>query len=263
MTVLEVTNKNQTAPQLAVAKASTLKTAPPPAFVLLTRLCQSWLFWIAVITIGVETAETRGEAPLGTKRIEQDWRVQLYSVSDPSELTAPLFVAGFAIPNTAILFLITWNHRDQPDMEEGGIQMQLWRRESLLTIEQVVTPPWREKLSSNSEVVTWTQEIRIEGRDHVFSVKNIVGTTWGTIPGPYTLRRSYLLLAPPLELYSYQEIAKESGITMGTNRFARLAILQTRFYDAAGQLLAQDTEEKVLFSQPPEYEYFEFQQLNE
>jgi hypothetical protein len=202
-------------------------------------------------------------APEGTRAIEQDWRVELYSVPQDGRLTSPLFVSSFSIPGVPALFQCTWNHRDIPILEEGGIQVQAYKWDDLIDDQEVLTPPWREKLNNANEVVTWTQRLHVSWNDYVFTVKNIVGTTWGTIPGPYTVQRRFLFWSPPLDGYTYQEIADNSGIIMGSNRFKRLAIAQTRFYDQYGTLLLRDTQEKVLFSQPESFEYFEFRQLDE
>lgn len=203
------------------------------------------------------------QAPAGTEAIEQDWRVELYSVPSENRLTCPLFISSFSIPFVPALFQCTWNHRDIPILEEGGIQLQTYKWDNLLDEREVLTPPWREKLSNPNEVITWTQRLRRTGVQYIFKVKNIVGTTWGSIPGPYQVERTFLFWAPPLEGYTFQEIADNSGIIMGSNRFKRLAITQTRFYDYWGNLLATDTAERVLFAQPQTYEYFELRQLDE
>lgn len=203
------------------------------------------------------------QAPSGTEVIEQDWRVELYSVPSENRLTCPLFISSFSIPFVPALFQCTWNHRDIPILEEGGIQLQAYKWDNLLDEREVVTPPWRERLTSPNEVITWTQQLRRSGLKYIFQVKNIVGTTWGSIAGPYQVERTFLFWAPPLEGYTFQEIADNSGIIMGSNRFKRLAITQTRFYDASDSLISTDTAERVLFAQPSSYEYFELRQLNE
>jgi hypothetical protein len=222
-----------------------------------------WIVGVAVAGLLLPASILHAEAPLGTRAIEQDWRVELYSVPDSGRLTCPLFISSFSIPGVAALFQCTWNHRDIPILEEGGIQLQAYKWDSLLDDQEVVTPPWRERLSNQNEVITWTQRLRVNWLEYVFTVKNISGTTWGTIPGPYTVRREFLFWAPPLEGYSFQEIADNSGIIMGSNRFKCLAITQTRFYDDYGNLLSTDGTERVLFSQPQNFEYFEFRQLDE
>jgi len=203
------------------------------------------------------------QAPAGTVAIEQDWRVELYSVPESGRLTCPLFISSFSIPGVEALFQCTWNHRDIPILEEGGIQLQAYKWDYLLDDREVVTPPWREKLTNANEVVTWTQRVRRTDLQYIFKIKDIVGTTWGSIPGPYQVERTFLYWAPPLEAYTFQEIADKSGIVMGSNRFKRLAIVRTRFYDYWGNLISTDAAEHVLFSQPSSYKYFEMRQLDE
>jgi hypothetical protein len=203
------------------------------------------------------------QAPPGTMAIEQDWLVELYTVSDPHRVTCPQFITGFAIPMVPALFQTTWNHRDVPDVEEGGIQLQAYSWNNLLDDREVLTPPWREKLSEQDERVTWVQRLHISDLDYVFTVRDIVGTTWGTIPGPYSVRRRFLIWAPPLELYSFEEIRRNSAVTVGSNRFKKLSVTRTRFYDINGNLLATDPVEKILFEQPQHFEHFEFRRLGD
>lgn len=223
----------------------------------------NWIVDLGLAALLLPAPAALAAAPAGTAAIEQDWRVELYSVPATGRLTCPLFISSFAIPDVPALFQCTWNHRDVPILEEGGIQLQAYKWNNLLDDREVVTPPWREKLSNANEVVTWTQRLCRYDLCYVFQVKNIVGTTWGTIPGPYQVERNFLLWAPILEGYSVQEIADNSGIIMGSNRFKLLSITQTRFYDRNGYLLATDPAERVLFAQPPSYEYFELRQLSE
>ena len=167
----------------------------------------------------------------------------------------PQFISGFAIPQVPALFQTTWNHRDIPIGEEGGIQLQAYSWDVLQDEREVLTPEWKEKLSESNETVTWTQRLHITDLDYVFTVRSIAGTTWGSLPGPYSVSRRFLSWTPPLELYTFDEIRKHTGITAGSNRFKKLAIVQTRFYDANGNLLATDSVEKVLFQQAQSFSY--------
>jgi hypothetical protein len=218
---------------------------------------------VAVLSLLWLTQPARSAAPQGTTAIEQDWRVELYTVSDPDRVTCPLFVSAINLPWLTTLFQVTWNHRDLPSLEQGGIQLQAYRWDDLLEAVDVSTPAWRDKLSHNNEVVTWTQRMHRDGMSHILTVKNIVGTTWGTITDQYSVRRTYLFYAPTLENYDVASIKENSGIIMGTNRFKKLAIVQTRFYDDYGNLLGHDTNEHVVFEQAPTYSYFEDQRLGQ
>ncbi len=224
------------------------------------KVCLVGITLVAVLLI---SPQSHAAAPDGTTRIDQDWRVELYTVSDPERTTCPLFVSAMALPNLTTLFQVTWNHRDLPSLEQGGIQLQAYRWLNLIEAADVTTPPWRDKLNHNNEVVTWTQSVHRDGMSHVFTVKNIVGTTWGTITEQYDVRRTYLYYAPTLESYSVATIKENSGIVMGTNRFKKLAIVETRFYNDAGNLLGRDTDEHIIFQQPQTYSYFEDQRLDD
>jgi hypothetical protein len=207
-----------------------------------------------------QTSSSLAQAPLGTRAIEQDWKVELLVMPDGNRLTSPLFISAFAIPNVSALFQCTWNHRDIPILEEGGIQLQVYKWNNLLDDKEIVTPPWRERLSIDDEVITWTQRLHISDLSYVFTVTNISSKTWGTIPGPYLVKRTFSIWAPPLELYTFNEIARNSGIVMGGNRFKRMVVTQTRFYDANGNQLGQPVGERQLFPPTPGHPSYEFVQ---
>jgi hypothetical protein len=218
---------------------------------------------LAILAAFLPTPQTQAAAPNGTTAIAQDWRVELYTVSAPERTTCPLFVSAMALPNLTTLFQVTWNHRDLPSLEQGGIQLQAYRWLDLIEAADVTTPPWRDKLSHDNEIVTWTQVVSRDGMSHVFTVGDIVGNTWGTITEKYSVRRTYLFFAPTLESYDVAIIKENSGIVMGTNRFKKLAIVETRFYNDAGELLGRDANEHIIFAQPQSYSYFEDQRLGD
>ncbi len=220
------------------------------------------LAMLALAGMLLPTSNAWAQAPLGTRAIEQDWRVELYVMSEGTRLTSPLFVSGFTIPHVPALFQCAWNHRDIPILEEGGIQLQVYGWNNLLDEQEILTPPWREKLNVDDEVITWTQRLEISNLDYIFTVKDISSKTWGSIPGPYVVRRRFLVWAPPLEWYSYEEIARNSGILMGGNRFKSMTIAQTRFYDVDGEELEPVVPEppagRVLFNATDLFESYEF-----
>ena len=221
-----------------------------------------WLATVAFAGLLLQTSIASAQAPTGTMAIEQDWKVELYVMPEGNRLTSPLFVSGFTIPLVPALFQCTWNHRDIPILEEGGIQLQVYGWNNLLDEKEILTPPWREKLNIDDEVITWTQRLHISGLSYVFTVKDISSKTWGEIPGPYTVKRTFLIWAPPLEYYTYDAIARNSGIVMGGNRFKKMTITQTRFYDIDGNLLTPVIPEppggRQLFPPTPGHPSYEF-----
>ena len=66
-----------------------------------------------------------------------------------------------------------------------------------------------------------------------------------------------------MELYQFSEIRRNSAVTVGSNRFKKLSVTQTRFYDVNGDLLFTDPVEKILFEQPQHFEHFESRRLGD
>ena len=169
-------------------------------------------------------------------RVEEDWCLVL---NEPSqEQTAPQFhtvMSPFGHADAAYA-QVSWNYRELPDFEAGGLQLQAWGPDFELGFRD----DRQDTLSTDAETVTWTQALETNGQYVRFTIQNGASQTWGSFGGPTTHIDIPLALAS-LQEYSPAVSQENSWITFGTNRVTSLVITQVRRYGANGELWVNTT----------------------
>jgi hypothetical protein len=172
-------------------------------------------------------------------RVEEDWVLWVYQPD--GALYAPQFHTAISpLQNLdSYYFQVTWNYREQPDFASGGFQVQSWRGERTLQVEDIKT----EELSRNAEIITWTQVLETDGHQLAFSILNGLSTTWGTFGHPETTVIRDVSM--DLNQYSPDVSIAHSCVTYGRNRVIVLQIKQVRYYDSWGLVWTDETPRYV------------------
>ena len=98
-------------------------------------------------------------APTSIVCVEEDWQLQL---GEPDPLTSSPQIGTQMNPNAGnqtSYAIFCLNFQQIPDFREGGLEIQLWEGDW----NTDVNASENVKFSANSEVVTWTQEMRAQG----------------------------------------------------------------------------------------------------
>ena len=175
--------------------------------------------------------------------VQEDWVLVLYEPNDA--LTAPQFYTVMSpFGHLDSMFAqVTWNYRELPDFSSGGLQIQGWNGESLLTAKSFDS----QKLSTSAETVTWTQTLQTDGTKVSFAIHNGQSTTWGSFGYPaQNMKIQGAASLPNLNGYNPNFSAAKSGVSFGSNRVGSLKIVEVRYYGPSG-LLGVDTSPKVVF----------------
>ena len=169
-------------------------------------------------------------------RVEEDWKLVLNEPGE--EVTAPQFhtvVSPYAHTDEAYA-QISWNYRELPEFESGGVQLQAWGADYEFGYKSYRASP----LSLNAETITWTQALETNGQRMRLTILNGQSTSWGTFGGedahidiPYPVRC--------LSGYSSAVSCENSWITYGANRVSVLMITQVRYYAADGSVSVDNT----------------------
>jgi hypothetical protein len=177
-------------------------------------------------------------------KVEEDWELVLNVPADELE-TPQLHSAMSPHANMEGLYAqITWNYREQPDFNAGGMQLQAWYEDSFIIKKNFGS----DALSTTSETVSWTQGIETTGTWIKFYIQSGQSQTWGDFGGTdLTLSGSYAV--GNLNAYSPDVTVAHSWITFGSNRVNMLRIKEVRYYDAGGNLVNTDTTPKVIHSE--------------
>ena len=195
-------------------------------------------------------------------RIEQDWKVELYSTKGDAN-SSPQLISAFRLPNSTNAFQITWNHIDSPSYSPGGFQLQAWGGGVLVGSYTA----WKIPLSAANEVLTWTQVVTTttssqQATEYALQVENVSSSSWGgNVTGDQVFKLSFDEVAN-LNDYTAAACLENSAITVGTNRVKWYGIVETRFYDQEGRLISRDTAAKTVFQQEQSFTYYKLKKLD-
>jgi hypothetical protein len=173
-------------------------------------------------------------------RVEEDWEVVLNEPSldvDAPQLHTVISPFGHL---DSLHAQITWNYRELPDFQCGGLQIQAWDAGNCLGKRSVDT----SKLSAVAETVSWTQVLQTTGSRVSISVENGQSTTWGSFGG-FGLSGQYPL--PDLNGYTTSVSEENSYITYGANRVELIRIKEVRRYDSEGNLISRDQTPRIVY----------------
>jgi hypothetical protein len=174
-------------------------------------------------------------------QVEEDWELVLAS---PAAIkTAPQVETTMSpVGNIDSVFArTTWNYREFPSFQAGGMQLQAWHGDAFLTKTNFGT----NDLSTVSETVTWTQVLKTDGTVLTLKIADGQSVTWGAFGGS-TLTLVGVINLPNLNEYRTEVSVDNSGITFGANRVVKLRIKAVRRKAADGTLLSTDSNSKVI-----------------
>lgn len=197
---------------------------------------------ILVAAVALLAGALPSSAELPVVAVEEDWELQV-TKPDTSTNGPQITCVISPVENAQHLYAaFELNHRTQPQYEAGGMQLQLWRWEYLVSHQQA---PADEMLHHESETVRWTQRMELADGKLWFEVINGTSTSWGNFGGQGYLKLSTVTFLQNLDGYSPQVSADASGIGYAANRVVELAIKRVRLYSAEG-LIGTSTEPVVV-----------------
>jgi hypothetical protein len=171
--------------------------------------------------------------------VEQDWSLTLNETADIK--SSPQFVTASPLgPDRC--FMITWNYHDFPNFVSGGVQMQAWDQDYVVTVNEISEYP----LYVDHDTVTWTQVISISQQDCRLRITGINTQAWGTNINSSLMTFTGAGLAN-LNNFDSQSCVDESGIQYGHNRVNWFGVTEVRTYSDSGKLLSRDSTPKVVY----------------
>lgn len=178
-------------------------------------------------------------------RVEEDWSLEII---EPSyDETAPQ-ITNTISPSTSLnckFGLFELNHGTQPDYRDGGLELQIWDRDTRVNYRRHTND---NRLSVPGEVVTYTLGMSIKDgyadgqRRLQFDVKNGTSQTWGTFGAQDSLVCSITTNRSDLSQYSPDFSVDNSKIGYASFRVRKYALVAVRYYDANGLIKTDSTE---------------------
>lgn len=165
--------------------------------------------------------------------VEETWAV-VVGEPDASKNSPQISTTMGPLNTTSGLhFLFTVNHLSEPNYVPGGMQLQVWNNEAL--VSQKTSPVVNGLLSHNNETVRWTQKLSVQNGALTIEIVDGTSTTWGNFGGQGHLKHSVASTAPNLNQYRPHLSLTESGVGYGGNRVKSFELERVRWKLSTGQ----------------------------
>jgi hypothetical protein len=175
-------------------------------------------------------------------RIEEDWEMVVYQPSANADAPQVTCVISPLANVKSLHATFVVNHHDVPTFVAGGLQLQAWNGDSILSSKRA---PNQAILSTPGEVIHWTQVMRVSQGSVVFEVVDGHSSTWGNFGDDGTLKASVVTSLTNLNAYSPDVSATESGVSYAANRVQSLVLKRVRAYDASGAVVEDRTPRTI------------------
>lgn len=178
---------------------------------------------------------------------EEDWRLVI-GTPDAS-LDAPQTSTSMTPDSSSpdLYGYLTINYRDEPSFQEGGLQVEAWNGDTLLTYASQKT----EVLNTSNEVISWTGKMSLSGSTVSYQITSGRSTTWGNFGGGSNLSISFSASISDLSGYDPDTSLSGSSVFFAPNRVTSFGLVQVRYYEGLALSLT-DTNLRAKH-QPPWY----------
>ena len=169
------------------------------------------------------------------------------SMSRPNSISAPQLMTVMSPKEdlSDLYGMVTWNYREIPSFNSGGLQLQSWADDLFLYSKN-----FREgEFSTKGETISWTQSLKVTNNILTLRIKNGESETWGSFGGT-EMQLSELILVNNLNNYSPETSVENSAVTYGSYRVVKLRIKEVRYYDANNNLISTDGTSRVVHQRP-------------
>ena len=202
-----------------------------------------WAFRSAVALLGTLAlaAIACGQEPK-IVRVEEDWELTVGTpdaASDAPQITCLISPNGNLDSWYATFEL---NQQSELTFESGGLQLQIWDGEVLVADNGY---PNRSALTTNGEVIRWTQSMRVHDNRLIFEVIRGASTTWGAFGGQGYLRASIPSSLDSLSGYNPAVSVANSGVSYAGNRVDSIVLRAVRYYKSTGEVVEDNTPRTV------------------
>jgi hypothetical protein len=176
-------------------------------------------------------------------QIQEDWQL-VVGTPDVTGVGPQITTSMSPVSDDSTPFVaFDLNYREYPTFEPGGMQLQVWSGDQVLSTSSQGT----NQFNTTGETITWTQKMSIGNGTLFYHILHGQSTTWGSFGGPGQLKVSYPTTVSSLAGYTPATSVANSGASWESNLVTRLTLVQVRYY-AAGQLIATDTTPRSIIA---------------
>lgn len=178
-------------------------------------------------------------------KVDETWEVTLNTPSANDGAPQLTFLISPTASSSGLYGILAFNQRDGA---VGGLQLQLWQGETLLTESTFANT---STLSTNGEIIRWTTEIEVKDGAFSVSIKNLTSTTWGNFDtDEVALTASTPTTISSLNAYDPNVSIANTGIDFGSTRVAKLSLKQVKTVTEDNKATEHLSSEQVLYQYP-------------
>lgn len=195
------------------------------------------LVMLAALVLCLWPVRARAQLSVAPDQIEEDWQI-IVGVPDPIGAGPQMSTSMSPVTDgSAPFFVFDLNYRDSPTFQAGGMQVQVWSGDDMLSSATKGTT----QCSTANETITWTQRMKLSSGTINFAIDSGRSTTWGRFGQGQQLNvgGSFTTTLTSLELYSPSTSITNSGVGWERNRVSSMTLVEVRYY-AGGKLLLSD-----------------------
>ncbi|MCA9092659.1 MAG: hypothetical protein KDA68_04180 [Planctomycetaceae bacterium] len=203
---------------------------------------------MALFLISIPGSVLTDEPSTDVIRVEEDWELHI-GLPDP-DTNGPQIQNTFSVREDLNGDYAVWeiNHASQPSYRRGGMQLQLWRYDS---IDHYRDFEAGTMLSLEDETIHYTLSAEIKDGRLRFAVANGTSDSWGTFgtsgDGESCNSVSHETNLTNLNTYRTETSLANSGINYASHRVKRFSIREVRYYSSSG-LIRRESQERVVHS---------------
>jgi hypothetical protein len=191
---------------------------------------------LAALALNLSMTSARAQTPL-TDQVQEDWQIV---IGTPDTTGAGPQLSTMLCPVTDLsqpFFIFNLNYRESPTFAPGGIEVQVWSGNQMLSSQTKGTA----QCSTTGETITWTQTMQVSSGTLSFAINSGKSTTWGKFGQGNQLNvgGSITTNLTSLSGYSPSSSVSNSGAGWEPNCVTSMTLLQVRYY-AGGKLLSTD-----------------------
>jgi hypothetical protein len=187
------------------------------------------LLGLTVALTNSSQAQDGNSDPEITMILEQ-WEVK---VADPDVDTNSPQLSTIMTPDNSHpedFFAFELNHSTIPEFSPGGMQVQYWSGDQLSKYQYSAT---NELIDESPDTIIWTQRLSLNNGQLRFQIINGDSESFGDFGGSALFTLTTPSNLQSLNAYSYEESAKYSNVTYGTNRVEKMQLKRVRFYSGS------------------------------
>jgi len=203
---------------------------------------RTWIQQLTTAAVCLFALPVSAQTDTTVVKVEEDWELVIGEPSPDSDAPQVTCVISPYEGAQSVHAAFELNHRSLPSFVAGGMQLQAWNYENFITRDSAATGA----LSTSGETITWTMKMKLLEGNLYFYVRNGNSTTWGQFGGWGDLTLSIPWSLSSLAGYSPETSVEQSGVGYASNRVSRLVLKEVRYYNAANELVAQDTTQRVV-----------------